>query len=58
MILLVDKMRHERNIVQPVPELIRALKVEYNNIGLFENSGAVDVEENVQFIPEGKGTAW
>ena len=58
MVVLVEKMRRERNIVQPVQELIRSLKLEYDNIGLFKNNGVADVEEIVQSIPEGQGTAW
>ena len=58
MIVLVEKMRNEKNITQPVRELIIALKLEYNNIGLFENKGAAVVEEIMQTIPESKGTAW
>ena len=58
MIVLVEKMRQEKNIVQPVCKLIRYLKLEYDSIGLFENNGAADVEEIVQSILEGKCIVW
>ena len=58
MIVLVEKMQNDKNIIQLVRELIRALKLEHSNIDLFENNGATDVEEIVQTILESKGTAW
>ena len=57
MIILVEKMWNNKNIIQPIRELIRALKMEYNNLGLFENNGATDIEEIVHTIPETTGTA-
>ena len=51
-------MRGDKNIIQPIRELIRALKLEYNNLGLFENNGTADMEQIIQTIPEMRGTAW
>ena len=58
MIILVAEMKCEKNIAQPIRELIESLKLKYDRIGLFENNGVADTEEIVQSIPDGKGTAW
>ena len=42
---LVDKMRNEKNLIQPVQKLIRSLKLQYDKIHLFENNGAANTEE-------------
>ena len=51
-------MCSDKKIVQPIRELIRALKLEYDNLGLFENNGTADIEEIVQTIHNTRGTAW
>ena len=58
MIILVEKMRKDKNIIQSMRELIRTLKLEYNNLGLFKNNEATDIGEIVLTIPETRGTAW
>ena len=47
MIVLVEKMRNDKNLIQPVWELIYSLKLEYDKLGLFENNGAADIERIV-----------
>ena len=58
MMELVERMRNDKNLVQPVWELIRLLKLEYDKLGLFENNGVANVEEIVETIHDIKGTAW
>ena len=58
MIVLVERMRNDKNLIQPVWELICSLKLEYDKLGLFENNGAAGVEEIVETICDTKGTAW
>ena len=58
MIILVEKMHSDKNIIQLIRELIRALKLEYNNLGLFENNGAADIEEIIQTIHNTKSITW
>ena len=58
MIVLVEIMQADKNIIQSVRELIRSLKLEYDNMRLFENNGAADIEEIVQTITDMKGKAW
>ena len=55
---LVEQMHNDKNLVQPVQELIHSLKLEYDKVGLFENNGAANVEEIVKTIHDTKGTAW
>ena len=58
MTVLVEIMQADKNILQSVRELIRSLKLEYDNMGLFKNNGAADIEEIVQTITDIKGIAW
>ena len=58
MIILVEKICNDKNIIQLIRELIRALKLEYDNLGLFENNSAIDIEEIIQTIHDTRGTAW
>ena len=51
-------MRNDKNLDQPVWELICSLKLKYVKLGLFENNGADNVEEIVKTIHDMKGTAW
>ena len=39
-------------------KLNRSLKLQYNQVHLFENNGAVNTEHIVNTIHETKGTAW
>ena len=55
---LVDEMQNEKNLIQPVQELIRSLKLQYDKICLFENNGAANTEEIVNTIHDTKGVAW
>ena len=55
---LVNQMCNDKNLVQPVRELIRSLKLEYDKLGLFENNAAANVEEIVSTIHDTKGIAW
>ena len=55
---LVIEMKATKNIINPVQKFIRALKVEYDNIDLFQNNGAANTEEIVEAIPDTKGIAW
>ena len=55
---LVDKIRNEKNLIQPVQKLIRSLKLQYDKIHLFENNGAANTEEIVNTIHDTKGIAW
>ena len=58
MIILVERMQSNKNLIQPVRELIQSLKLEYDKSGLFENNGVVNVEEIVKTIHDTKGMAW
>ena len=55
---LVDEMKAEKDIINPVQRFIRALKVQYDKIHLFKNNGAANIEEIVDTIPDTKGIAW
>ena len=55
---LVNEMWNEKNLVQPVLELIRSLKLQYDKISLFENNGAANTEEIVNTIHDTKEIAW
>ena len=55
---LVDKMRNEKNLIQPVRKLIRSLKLQYDKIHLFENNRAANIEEIVNTLHNTKGIAW
>ena len=55
---LVEEMRSEKNLINPVRKLIRSLKLQYNEIHLFENNGAANTEDIVNTIHDTKGIAW
>ena len=55
---IVDKMKSRKDLINPVRKFIRALKVEYDVIGLFESNGAANTENIVDTIPDTKGIAW
>ena len=55
---LVEQIRNDKNLVQPLWELICTLKLEYDKIKLFENNRVADVEEIVGTIHDSKGIAW
>ena len=55
---MVDEMKNMKNLINPVRKFIRALKVEYDVIGLFESNGAANTEDVVNMIPDTKGLAW
>ena len=55
---LVDEMKAEKDIINLVQTFIRALKVQYNKIHLFENNGAANTEKIIDTIPDTKGIAW
>ena len=55
---LVKEMWNTKNLIQPVRQLIRSLKLQYNKMRLFENNGAANIEEIVDTIHDSKGIAW
>ena len=55
---LVEEMRREKNLVNPVRKLIRALKLKYDKIHLFENNGVANTEDIMNTICDTKGIAW
>ena len=55
---IVDEMKSMKDLINPVRKFIRALKVEYDVIGLFESNGAANMEDIVDTIPDMKGIAW
>ena len=55
---LVEEMKSEKNLINPVWKLIRSLKLQYDEVHLFENNWAVNTEDIVNTIHDTKGTAW
>ena len=55
---LVDKMKSGKNLINPVWRFIRALKLQYDKVHLFENNGVANTEDIVDTIPDTKGIAW
>ena len=55
---LVDELKNMKDLIKPVRKFIRALKVEYDVIGLFESNGAANTEDVADTIPDMKGIAW
>ena len=55
---LVNEMKAGKDIINLVQRFIRALKLQYDKIHLFENNGVANTEEIVDMIPDTKGTAW
>ena len=55
---LVKEMKSEKNLINLVWKLIRSLKLQYDEVHLFENNGAANTEDIVNTIHDTKGTAW
>ena len=55
---LVDELKSTKDLINPVRKFIRALKVEYDVIGLFESNGVANMEDIVDTILDTKGIAW
>ena len=55
---LLEEMRSEKNLINPVRKLIRSLKLQYDKVHLFENNGAANTEDIVSTIHDTKGIAW
>ena len=55
---LVNKMKSNKDLINPVRKFIRALKLQYDVIHLFENNGTANTEDIMGTIPDTKGIAW
>ena len=55
---LMNEMKSNKDLINPVRKFIRALKVQYDVIRLFENNGTANTEDIVGTIPDTKGIAW
>ena len=55
---LVEEMKSMKDLINPVRKFIRALKMEYDVIGLFESNRVANMEDIVDTIPDTKGIAW
>ena len=55
---LVDEMKSGKDLINPVQRFIRALKLQYDKVHLFQNNGAENTEDIVNMIPNTKGIAW
>ena len=55
---LVEELKSNKELINPVRKFIRALKLRYDEIHLFENNSATDTEDIVGTIPDTKGIAW
>ena len=55
---LVEEMKGEKNLINPVRKLIRSLKLQYDKVHFFENNGAANTKDIVNTIPDTKGIAW
>ena len=55
---LVNEMKSNKDLINPVRKFIRALKVQYDVIRLFENNGAANTEDIVGTIPDTKSIVW
>ena len=51
-------MKSNKELVNLVRKFIRALKLRYDEIHLFENNGAANKEDIVGTVPDTKGIAW
>ena len=54
----MNKMKSLKDMINPVWRFIRALKLQYDKVHLFENNGAANTEDIVNMIPNTKGIAW
>ena len=55
---LVEEIKSEKDLINPVWRLIRLLKLQYDKVHLFENNGVANMEDIVNTIPDTKGIAW
>ena len=55
---LVNQMKSNKDLINPVRKFIRALKLQYDVIHLFKNNGAANTEDIMGTIPDTKGIAW
>ena len=55
---LVGEMKINKELTDPVRKFIRALKLRYDEIHLFENNSTANTEDIVGTIPDMKGIAW
>ena len=51
-------MKSNKELINLVRKFIRALKLQYDVIHLFENNGAANTEDIMGTIPDSKGIAW
>ena len=54
----MNKMKSNKDLINPVRKFIRALKLQYDVIHLFENNGTANTEDIVGSILDTKGIAW
>ena len=55
---LVGEMKAGKDLINPVHRFIRALKLQYDKVHLFENNGAANTKDIVDMIPNTKRIAW
>ena len=55
---LVNEMKSNKDLINPVQKFIRALKVQYDVTRLFENNGTANTEDIMSTIPDTKGIVW
>ena len=55
---LVNEMKSSKELINPVRKFIRALKLQYDVIRLFENNGTANMEDILGTIPDTKGITW
>ena len=55
---LVNEMKSNKDLINLVRKFIRALKLQYDVIHLFENNGTANTEDIMGTIPDTKGIAW
>ena len=55
---LMNEMKSNKDLINPVRKFIRALKVQYDVIRLFKNNGTANTEDIVSTILDTKGIAW
>ena len=54
----MNKMKSNKDLINLIRKFIRALKVQYDVICLFENNGTANTEDIVGTIPDTKGIVW
>ena len=55
---LVEEMKSNKELINPVRKFVRVLKLRYDAIHLFKNNGAANTEDIVGTIPDTKGIVW